>query len=155
MNYKFVLIADDEDDITWSISRSLKRDKKHIKICCARSGLETIKLLKKHSFDLLITDLRMPGIDGFSVVKYISDNCLPTKIIVMTAFGSDEVKERILNQGCSQYVEKPFEISSLKQKIYSILEKKTKDDSAGGNQQQDTTDFVKGNLNTGVIANCV
>lgn len=155
MNYKFVLIADDEDDITWSISRSLKRDKKHIKIFCARSGVETIKLLKKHPFDLLITDLRMPEIDGFAVIKYIKNKCLPTKIIVMTAYGSDDVKESIIDQGCSIYIEKPFEISAFKQKIYSILGIKTKDDSAGGNKQQDSAGFVKGKLNTSITANCL
>ena len=135
-NQKIVLITDDEEDLTWSISNSLKRDKKPIKILCANSGGECIKLLKKHSVNLLITDLRMPGTDGYAVIKYIEDNLLPTKVIVMTAYGSAEIKDNTLRHGCCFYIEKPFEISALKEKIYSILDDKDIDSSNGYNLER-------------------
>lgn len=130
---KTVLIADDEEDITWSISRSLQRDKKPIRVFCAHSGEETIQLLKKHSIDVLVTDLRMPGIDGYSVIQFVNDNFLRTRVIVMTAYGSSEIEQQLLKGGCFYYLEKPFEISTLKQKIYSLLENQTPEASPGGN----------------------
>jgi DNA-binding NtrC family response regulator len=129
---KTILIADDEEDITWSISKSLQRDKKPIQILCSNSGEETIELLKKHSVDVLVTDLRMPGVDGFSVIKYIGESFLKTKIIVITAYGSSEIKDKIFNKGCYHYLEKPFDISTLKQKIYSILDNNVFDKNACG-----------------------
>jgi DNA-binding NtrC family response regulator len=124
VNEKIVLITDDEEDLTWSISNSLKRDKKAIKILCANSGEECINLLKKLPVTLLVTDIRMPGTDGYAVLQYIKDHSLPTKVIVMTAYGSSEVRDKALQFGCCFYIEKPFEISALKEKIYSILEDK-------------------------------
>jgi DNA-binding NtrC family response regulator len=118
-----VLLVDDEEDLTWSISKSLKRDKRPLKILCTNSGDECLKLLKKYSIHLLVTDLRMPGIDGYAIIKYVEENRLPTKIIVMTAYGSSEIKESFQRRESCFYIEKPFEISTLKQKIYSILEK--------------------------------
>ena len=73
----------------------------------------------------------MPGTDGYAVIKYIEDNFMPTKVIVMTAFGSAEVKDNALKHGCCFYIEKPFEISALKEKIYSILDNKDFNSSNG------------------------
>lgn len=129
---KTILIADDEEDITWSISKSLQRDNKPFQVLCANSGAETIELLKKHAVDVLVTDLRMPGVDGFSIIKYISESFLTTKVIVMTAYGSSEIKDKIFNNGCYHYVEKPFDITTLKQKIYSILDNNVFDKDIGG-----------------------
>lgn len=118
---KTVLITDDEEDLTWSISRSLKRDNSRLSILSTNSGEEALRLLKKRSINLLVTDLRMPGTDGYSLIKYIMENGLQTKIIVMTAYGSKEIKDEISKIGCDFYIEKPFEISTLKHKIYAIL----------------------------------
>jgi len=122
VNKKIVLLVDDEEDLTWSISKSLKRDKRSLKILCTNSGEECLKLLKKYSIHLLVTDLRMPGTDGYAIIKFIEENKFPTKIIVMTAYGSSEIKESFQKRDYCFYIEKPFEISTLKQKIYSILE---------------------------------
>jgi DNA-binding NtrC family response regulator len=142
-NKKIVLITDDEEDLTWSISRSLKRDKKSIKILCANSGYECIKILKKYPVHLLVTDLRMPGTDGYAVIKYIEDHYLPTKVIVMTAYGSAEVKDNTLKHGCCFYIEKPFEISALKEKIYSILKNQDFNGSNGINLEIDKKEINK------------
>lgn len=129
---KTVLITDDEEDLTWSISRSLKRDNSRLSILSTNSGDEALRFLQKRSIDLLITDLRMPGIDGYSLINYIIENSLLTKIIVMTAYGSTEIKEEISKIGCDFYIEKPFEISTLKRKVYSILGEDMNSEPPGG-----------------------
>jgi len=132
---KIVLIADDEEDLTWSISLSLKRDKKNICVFSANSGVEAIRYLSKFAVDLLVTDLRMPDQDGFAVFRYIMENGLNTKVLVMTAYGSVDIKKALIEQGCTDYIEKPFEIAVLKQKIYSILEDNASIGSTNGNLQ--------------------
>jgi len=128
---KIVLIADDEEDLTWSISLSLKRDKKNIRVFCVNSGSAAIDYFDKHEVNLLVTDLRMPDQDGFAIIQHIKEKEFSTKVLVMTAYGSAEINEELMRQGCADYIEKPFEIAVLKQKIYSILEDKSSIDSSG------------------------
>ena len=130
---KIVLIVDDEEDLTWSISRSLKRDRRTLSVLCANSGDEALKLMQKKAVDVLVTDLRMPGKDGFDLIQFVRDHELDTRIIVMTAYGSEEVEKKVLAANCCYYVEKPFEIATLKEKIYAALqESESCPPSAGG-----------------------
>ncbi len=119
---QIVLIVDDEEDLTWSISKSLKRDKKSIRVLCANSGDEALELIKKNAVDVLVTDLRMPGKDGFALIEFIRNEGLKTRIIVMTAYGSDDIEKQILTANCCYYIEKPFEMATLKEKIYAVLQ---------------------------------
>ncbi len=118
---KTVLIVDDEEDLTWSISRSLKRGNKSLDVICVNSGSEGLQVLRSRKVNVLVTDLRMPGVDGFDLVKFVYDMKLTTKIIVITAYGSSELQHQILITNGCQYIEKPFEMPDLKQKIYTIL----------------------------------
>jgi len=119
---KTVLIVDDEEDLTWSISRSLKRDRRALAVLCANSGDDALRLMEKKAVDVLVTDLRMPGKDGFDLIRFVRDRDLDTRIIVMTAYGSEDVEKKVLAANCCYYVEKPFEIATLKEKIYAALQ---------------------------------
>jgi len=118
---KQVLIADDEEDLTWSISRSLKRDKTDIQVICVNSGDEALRVIQQQPIDLLVTDLRMPGYTGLELMDAILNNHRNVKVIVMTAYGSPETEDRVKEKGGLYYIEKPFEINDLKQMIYSVL----------------------------------
>ncbi len=118
---KQVLIADDEEDLTWSISRSLSRDQKDIQVICVNSGDEALQVIKQQPIDLLVTDLRMPGFTGLELMDAILDNHKEIKVIVMTAYGSPDTEEIVKEKGCLHYIEKPFEINELKQMIYNVL----------------------------------
>ena len=124
---KTVLVVDDEEDLTWSISRSLKRENKSVEVICLNSGSDALALLRRGGVDLLVTDLRMPDVGGFDLIRFVHDQRLKTRIIVMTAYGSSDLQHQILvTDGC-QYIEKPFEIAWLKEKIYSLLEEDISD----------------------------
>ncbi len=118
---KYVLIADDEEDLTWSISRSLRRDRKDIQVICVNSGDEAMRVMEKQPIDLLVTDLRMPGYTGLELMDSIVRNQKPVKVIVMTAYGNPETENSVKNKGGLHYIEKPFEIRELKRLIYSVL----------------------------------
>ncbi|MCH8124383.1 response regulator [candidate division KSB1 bacterium] len=117
-----VLIVDDEEDLTWSITKSLKRENRISEVNSFNSGSEALEILQNERVDLLVTDLRMPGINGFALIKYIQEKKLNTKIIIMTAYRSEEILNKVLMDDKCSFIEKPFEMSSLKQKIYKILE---------------------------------
>ena len=66
-----VLIVDDEEDLTWSISRRLGKAWDHIHILCANSGKEALQIMGDQTVDLLITDIRMPEMDGYQLVQQV------------------------------------------------------------------------------------
>ena len=118
---KRVLIVDDEEDLTWSISRSLAKDRDIFQVICVNSGDEALDVLRKFPIDLVVSDLRMPGTNGLDLLATIRKNHPQTKVIVMTAYGSQETKEEVNKRGSTHYIEKPFDISYLRQIIWECL----------------------------------
>lgn len=118
---KTILIADDQEDLTWSISRSLRKENQHYDIICVNSGDEALKFLKRIPFDLLITDIRMPGQDGFMLLGYVKKHFPKMKVIVMSAWYGSEIKELVAKTREMNYIEKPFEIGDLKKTINKAL----------------------------------
>ncbi len=118
---KKILIADDEEDLTWSISRSLRKDNQGYEIVCVNSGDAAIKMLERHNFDLLISDIRMPGRDGLGLLNYVKQHYPDMKVIVMSAWRRMDVQEIVNNNSTMSYIEKPFEINDLKDAIAKAL----------------------------------
>jgi len=124
--YKKILIVDDEEDLTWSISRRLSRDNDNIEVLCADSGKSALDILSKNEIDLLITDLRMPEIDGWELLSKIKKEYPQTLVIVMTAHGSIEVIDALNRWGKAGYIEKPFDMNDLRKLVYAFLKEKNK-----------------------------
>ena len=120
---KRILIVDDEEDLTWSISRGLLKNQSALEVICANSGKSAFNLLKKDKFDLLVTDIRMPGGNGLSLLMKVKKDFPKMKVIVMTAYGSSEIKELLNKTKTTGYIEKPFEFKELKDLIFNALEK--------------------------------
>ncbi len=124
MNGKRVLIVDDEEDLTWSISKHLSRDKDKFELIAVNSGMAALDVLAQVPVDLVITDIRMPEISGLDLLLKIRENYPQTKVVIMTAYGSSEIQEEANRRGCFKYIEKPFEIQDLRQLILDILQEK-------------------------------
>jgi DNA-binding NtrC family response regulator len=116
-----VLIVDDEEDLTWSIARGLARDRDSLDVVCVNSGCHALDALSEHDYDLVVTDIRMPDINGWTLLKEASSRYPRTRFIVMTAYGSLEAKDEMIRSGIKGYIEKPFEINELRQLIHSSL----------------------------------
>jgi len=121
-NKKTLLIVDDEEDLTWSLSRKLGKESSPLKVYCANSGLDALDVLSMHQIDMVLTDLRMPGINGLQLLSQIRSKYPDTHVIVMTAYGSPEIQEAINHWGETEYIEKPFEINELRRLIFSQLD---------------------------------
>lgn len=119
---KSVLIVDDEEDLTWSISRGLSKDTDQYEVICVNSGSNALSILEERSVDLVVTDLRMPGVSGMKLLKEIKSHYPNIKVIVMTAYGSLEIKEVLEHSGTKGYIEKPFEINELRKLIHHYLD---------------------------------
>lgn len=115
-----ILIVDDEEDLTWSISKSLTKNNELLEVICVNNGDKALKALKENVFDLVISDIRMPGISGLSLLDLIKKDHPKTKMIIMTAYGSPDIEKKIRNTKNAYYIEKPFDIHELKKLIFKM-----------------------------------
>ncbi len=119
---KRLLIVDDEETITFSLYQSFIHSKKDYEVVTASSGEEALERIHETPFDLVVTDIMMPGIDGFELLNSVKRDYPQTDVIIMTAYGSSIYKEKALKEGACDYVEKPFEMKEFKKLIIDLLD---------------------------------
>jgi len=106
-----ILVADDEVLMRNFLVEALKR--KGLEVIAAESGTKALHLLKEESFDLVITDMKMPGATGMDVLKFVKQTSPRTLVIVVTAFGTIENAVEAMQNGAFHYLIKPFSLESL------------------------------------------
>ena len=117
-----ILVVDDEKTIRESVSLVLN-DEGH-ETSLAASGKEALDLLSNEDYDILITDLKMPGMDGMELVKRTFDLCPQTSVIIITAHASVESAIEALRMGAFDYILKPFDFDDLILKVRRLIEHK-------------------------------
>ncbi len=116
-----VLLVDDEEDILWGLSDSLKKE--GLEVLTAQDGEEALVHLEDGPIDVMVTDLRMPGMNGVQLLLKAKELQPEINVIVMTAYGSDEIRREVLERGAIHYLEKPFDFEDL----YKLIEKCTRE----------------------------
>jgi len=91
-------------------------------VLTARSGEEALEVLKEIPVDLIVTDIRMPGISGLDLLVEVRKNYPATGVIVMTAFPTPEYKKDAVFKGSLHFIEKPFDINELRKVVRHALE---------------------------------
>ncbi len=115
---KKILIVDDEEDILWSLQNNLCNESLQVDIAAASSGEEALEILSNSErIDLVITDIKMPGISGLDLLIEIKNRYPYTSVIVMTAFPSNEYKKEAILKGSLHFLEKPFDINGLREMV--------------------------------------
>lgn len=115
---KKVLIVDDEEDILWSLQNNLCNDSLQVDITAASSGEMALEILgNSEKIDLVITDIKMPGISGLDLLIEIKNRYPYTSVIIMTAFPSNEYKKEAILKGSLHFLEKPFDINGLREMV--------------------------------------
>lgn len=122
---KTILVVDDDKMILELTARFLENLSTRLKVLTAEHGAEAIAQLKVGTVDLVLTDLCMPVMDGFELLKYISDKHPDVKAIVMTGLQSSDVYEKLRFLGIRHCLEKPFSLRDLNEKLIQILGKDT------------------------------
>ncbi len=117
---KTILIADDEFNTRTALERFFKRK---YAISTAADGSAALDLLREQSFDLVLTDLRMPGADGMSVLKAAAQKGIPC--VLLTAYGSITDAVQAVKLGAYDFVSKPVKLAQLETVIETALSQET------------------------------
>ena len=102
-----ILIVDDEPDMVRSLDRIISRKTKY-EVITTTNALEVPELLEKHQFDVIISDMNMPGMGGMDILKYIKKRGRFEQVIMCTAFSSLDSEKEALSHGVFNYIIKPF-----------------------------------------------
>jgi len=118
-----VLIADDDVQLLTILTESLEKYKDKFEIVTAKNGLEAILALQKQTFSAVITEIRMPKVNGLVLLGYLTKNFPDLPCIIITDSSSERLR-RQLKKETVQYIEKPFRIPGLAKTILAVLERK-------------------------------
>ena len=117
-----ILIIEDDEEMRALLKDSLLEE--GVEADSATNGSEALRKLVKESFDLVITDIRMPGLTGLDILPVIKRLQPNASVIVITAFGSEEVYRRSFEKGAAGYLEKPIHMERLKTLVHEMVSPK-------------------------------
>jgi DNA-binding NtrC family response regulator len=112
-----LLIAEDEDTLSYFLRQSLEDSTPSFKVEVVGAGDEALKRVVAGHFDLIVVDLRLPDMDGVSLIKAVRQFDPFMKVIVMTAYGSPEAEREVRKLGVHGFVTKPFVVEDMKKMI--------------------------------------
>lgn len=115
-----VLIVDDESSMRDMLSIALSDD--DYEIVTAADGLEAIAALQADPFDIVVSDIRMPGVDGLELLRRAREVAPDTSIILITAHASTDSAIEALRLGAYDYITKPFDVTELKVTVRHAVE---------------------------------
>ena len=115
-----ILVVEDEENLNWSIVNSLRKDGYFVR--GVMNGAEALRILWSEEYDVVISDLKMPGADGFELLQWIRAHRPKTRLIMVTAFGSASTRNQALEGGVVSYLEKPFDLHTLKEELRRLLQ---------------------------------
>ena len=118
---KRILIVDDESTLVFFLKQGLQESDILCEVEDAASGEEALTKLTYNRYDILVTDLKMPGINGFTLLEVARSLHPHIRIILMTAFGSPEVLEEVKRLDVDGYLTKPFPTAQLQALIERAL----------------------------------
>ena len=119
---KKILMIDDEKDFAMVVKRNLEARGEY-SVILATDGRSGISAAMHHKPDLILLDIIMPGLGGFDVLRELKakDATISIPVIMLTAVGTEEAKEKALSMFDEDYITKPVLISDLDAKIKSVL----------------------------------
>ena len=115
---KYILVVDDDEMIGTAVSLFLKRIGYTSKL--ASNAFEALKILQKHTFDLVISDIIMPGMDGIQFMREAKSSFPNMEFIIMTGYASEYSYVDIIAAGAADYMTKPFEMKELRARLARI-----------------------------------
>lgn len=114
-----ILIVDDEEGLREGLSKLLEGE--GYAVIAAETGEEALQILQQSHIDLVLTDMRMPGMDGIELLKKIRERYGELGVIILTGYGQIESYIEAMNFGAIEYVSKPFKVNELKFIVNKVL----------------------------------
>ena len=115
-----ILIVDDDDRICCALEQLLIESGYAVSTC--RQASEALEELEKEHIDLVLTDVKLPGMSGVALTKQIVERWADVPIIVMTGFGEIEMAVEVLKVGASDFLRKPFTPAGIQESVKCVLE---------------------------------
>jgi len=115
-----ILIVDDEEIARKNLEHVLKKE--NYEVVTAQNGTEAFKLLDDQEFEIVLTDVKMQGLDGFAVLEKIKAKYPNTKVMMITAYAAVDSAVEAIKRGACHYIAKPFKIEEVKLSIKQALQ---------------------------------
>jgi DNA-binding NtrC family response regulator len=109
--YNKVMFVDDEEGVRTSWDRMLSDY--GFDVTTAEDGTKAVRELRDHPVDVVVSDLKMPGLDGIQLLEWIHARRPETRFILLTGYGNDEVEQRVKELGAFEYLNKPISPETL------------------------------------------
>ncbi|MGA1607993.1 MAG: response regulator, partial [Planctomycetota bacterium] len=119
MSSRAILLVDDDDALRETLREAV--DSLDVDVDTAETGAEAIERVRARTYAVVVTDLVMKGIDGFSVLDEVGRRSPATRLIMLTGHGSREVAVQAMQQGATYYLEKPFDLVEFRTKVQKCL----------------------------------
>lgn len=118
-----VLVVDDEESIREFLNIMLRKE--GYDVTCVEDGQKAIDMLKKKSFEMIISDLQMPNVTGLELLTFVKENYADVLFMLITAFGTTETAVEAMKAGAYDYITKPFKLDEVRINIANALRSKT------------------------------
>lgn len=142
-----VMIADDEMYMLEAMEKLINWEKMDCKLAFkAQNGQELIKQMKKDVPDIVITDIRMPLVNGIQVAQYVYEEMLPTKVIILTAYADFEYAREAIQYDVCGYIVKTSAIEMLPKMINKAISKLSKPTDEIKENEEAYSDDILGKL---------
>ena len=116
-----VLVVDDEDEILELLEEYLKV--RGYQPWTARNGREALDTIQMEPIDVVLTDMKMPGLGGLELMEAVADMSRPIAVVMMTGFGTVETAIQAMKLGAADYVLKPFKLRDIHRALSSAHER--------------------------------
>ena len=122
---KNVLIVDDDQEMLLSLKNGLKKYGDSFSVLTARDGLDALQQLKKNIISLVVTDLKMPNMDGFALLEHVMEHYPDIPVIIITGYSTPDMEQLALDGGAVGYIAKPFMLENLARSIMASLRRES------------------------------
>ncbi len=116
---KRILVVDDQESM-----RTLLQDMLTVMgydVIVAEGGEEALKAIERTQFDLVLTDLNMPGMDGSALLKAIKASHPDMPVVIITGYGTFHTEKRVMKEGADGYISKPCTLGKLEATLSSVF----------------------------------
>jgi DNA-binding NtrC family response regulator len=127
-----VLLVDDEEEFVETLAERMRT--RGMEVSTTNSGADALELVEDESFDVVVLDLKMPGIDGLEALKRIKQRRPDIQVVLLTGYATVEKGVEAIKEGALEFLEKPVDIASLTEAIHKakatkmvLLEKETEE----------------------------
>lgn len=123
-----ILVVDDEKSIRLTVAQSLEPQGYTVKT--AVNGNDALDQLQQEAFDLILTDLKMPGMDGMALVEQAIQLHPNLQMIMISAHGTVENAVEVMKLGAIDFIQKPFTPTEIRELVKQVLDRKTREEDA-------------------------